>query len=207
MTMVTLSCDCYYDTLGLWQPFFAKGVGYFTKVLSFCLKMPGVIHPTGLTAVYGCTSDGYRSVPILCSVFSLSLHPWEAPGWQVIPIDADVKQVITSWLQTLDNSVVTLVPLWGKCQGDSGGCVDVWCVPSASYVPRIDRSHNYILTWDFVTLVVESSLYVHCSLSRWVHKYCEFWRGGGGSSVSFADNFYNELSKWWLSPCYAHTIL
>ena len=27
MTMVTLSCDCYCDTLSLWRPFFAKGLG------------------------------------------------------------------------------------------------------------------------------------------------------------------------------------
>ena len=33
---------------------------------------------------------GYGSVPILRSVFSLSLNSWEAPGWQVIAIDADV---------------------------------------------------------------------------------------------------------------------
>jgi len=41
-------------------------------------------------------------------VFYLSLNPSEAPGWQVITIDADVKQVITSWLQTLNNSAFTL---------------------------------------------------------------------------------------------------
>ena len=51
---------------------------------------------------------GYGSVPILCSVFYLSLNPCEAPVWQVIAIDAGVKQVTTSWQQTLDNSVFTL---------------------------------------------------------------------------------------------------
>ena len=65
-------------------------------------------HTPKWTAVYGCKSEGYGSVPILCSVLSLSLNPLKAPGWQVIAIDADVKQVITSWLQTLDNSVSTL---------------------------------------------------------------------------------------------------
>jgi len=34
----------------------------------------------------------------------------------VIAIDADVKQVITSWLQTCDNSVFTLdYELWYQC--------------------------------------------------------------------------------------------
>jgi len=87
--------------------FFAEGLGYFTKVLSFCIKMPGIIHPNGqlFMAVHLLR---YGSVPILCSMFYLLHHPLKAPGWQVIAIDADVKQVITSWLQTLDSSVFTL---------------------------------------------------------------------------------------------------
>ena len=107
LTVVTLSADCYCCTRSLRQPFFANGLSYFTKVLSLCVKMPGIIHPTGqlFVAVH---LIGYGSVPILCSVLYLSLHPWEAPGWQEIAIDADMKQVITSWLQTLDNSVFTL---------------------------------------------------------------------------------------------------
>ena len=104
---LTLPADCYCGTLSLQRPFFASGIGYFAKVLSFCMTVPGIIHPTGqlFIAVH---LTGYGSVPVLCSVFCHSLHPWEAPGWQVIAIDADVKQVITSWLLTLDNSVFTL---------------------------------------------------------------------------------------------------
>ena len=60
LTMVTLCAECYCGTLSLWQPFFfARGLGYFVKVSSFCMQMPGVIQPTGLTAVYGCTLIGY----------------------------------------------------------------------------------------------------------------------------------------------------
>ena len=94
LSMVLLSADCYCGTLSLQWPFFAKGLGYFTKVLS-CMKMPHIIHPTGrlFMTVH---LIGYGSVPILRSVFSLSLNPWEAPGWQVIAIDNDVKHVITS---------------------------------------------------------------------------------------------------------------
>jgi len=74
LTMVTLFADCYSDTLSLWWTFFAKGLGYFTKVLSFCMKVPALIHPTGelFMAVH---LIGYDSVPILCSVFYLSLNP------------------------------------------------------------------------------------------------------------------------------------
>ena len=84
----------------LWQPCFAQGLDYFAKVLSFCVKVPGIIHPTGqlFMAVH---LVGYGSVPILRSVFCLALNPSETSGWQVIAIDADVKQVIASWLQTL----------------------------------------------------------------------------------------------------------
>ena len=58
LTMVILSADC------LQRPFFAKVFSYFAKVLSFCMKMPGVIHPTGqlFMAVY---LIGYGSVSIL----------------------------------------------------------------------------------------------------------------------------------------------
>ena len=115
LTMVTLSVVCDCGTLSLQRPFFAKGLGYFIKVLSLCMKMPGIIHPTGQLFM-AVNLIGYGSVPILCSVLSLSLNPGEAPGWQVIAIDADVKQVITSWLQTLDSNVFTLAyKPWYHC--------------------------------------------------------------------------------------------
>ncbi len=149
LTMVTPSTDCNCGTLNLWWPFFAKGISYFAKVLPFYVKMPGIIHPTGqlFMAVH---LMGYGSVSILCSVFYLSLNPWEAPGWQVIVIDAGVKQVITSWLQTLDNTVFTLeYKPWYYCGTNAKMVVvtvEVWCIPSASHVSCIDQSHNNILT-------------------------------------------------------------
>jgi len=57
LTIVTLCAECYCSTLSLWWPFFAKGFCFFAIVSSFCMKMPGIIHTTGLTAVYGSTSD------------------------------------------------------------------------------------------------------------------------------------------------------
>ena len=115
LTMVTLWAECYCGTLSLRQPFFAKGLGYFTKVLSFCMRITAVIHPTWqlFMAVH---LIGCGSVPILYSVFYISLNPWEAPGWQVIAID-DVKQVITSWLQTLNNSALPLNISLGTIMG------------------------------------------------------------------------------------------
>ena len=54
--------------------FFAKGLSNYAKVLSFCMKMPGVIHPTGqlFMAVH---LMFYGSVPFLHSVFYLLLNP------------------------------------------------------------------------------------------------------------------------------------
>ena len=132
MTMVTLCADCYCGTLSLRQPLFAKGLGYFARVLSFCVTMPGVIHPTGqlFMAVH---LISYGSVPILRSVFYLSLNLWEAPSWQAIAVDADVKQVITSWLQTLDNNVFTLeYKPWYHC-GASAEMVVVTTLRSDVY--------------------------------------------------------------------------
>ena len=65
LTMVTLSAECYCGTLSLRHPFFAKALDYFTKVLSFCMEMPGIVHPTGqmFMAVH---LIGYGPVPILC---------------------------------------------------------------------------------------------------------------------------------------------
>jgi len=73
LTIVTLWVECFCGTLSLWQPFFAKGLGYFAKILSFFMKIPGIIHPTGLTAVYGCTSDRLWINPnLVLSVLSLT---------------------------------------------------------------------------------------------------------------------------------------
>jgi len=70
---VTLSADGYCGTFSLRRPFFVKGLGYLVRVSYFSLKMPGVIQPTGLTAVYGCTSDSLWIGPNLAlSVFSLT---------------------------------------------------------------------------------------------------------------------------------------
>ena len=72
LTMVTLSADCYCGICSLRQPFFAKGPGYFDKVLSFYMKMPGIT-ANGLTAACGCTSGRLWVGPNLTlSVLSLT---------------------------------------------------------------------------------------------------------------------------------------
>ena len=141
--------DCYCGTLSLGWPFFAKGLGYFAKVFSFWMNMPGVVHPTGqlFMAVHLIC---YGSVPILHSVFYLSLNPWEATGWEVIAVDIDVKQVISSWQQTPDNSVFTLEYTSWYHGGAKAKLVVVTTVRSDVYhlhMCNVFISHNNILTW------------------------------------------------------------
>jgi hypothetical protein len=118
-------------------------------------------------------------------VFCLSLHPWKVPGWQVIAIDADVKQVIASWLFTLEYK-----PWYHS--GANAEMVGMTTLKSDMY-HLLHMCHVLIEVtitfWRvFVTLFFESSLYIRCSVSRWVHKYWMLW-----FSLSFVDNFYNYL--------------
>jgi hypothetical protein len=57
--------------------------------------------------VYGYTSDRLWIGANFALIVLCRTEPRQAPGWQVNAIDADVKQVITFWLQTLDSSVFT----------------------------------------------------------------------------------------------------
>ena len=117
LIMVTVWAECYCGTLSLRRPFFAKGLGYFGNVLSFCVKMPGIIHPTWQLFM-SVHVIGYGSVPMLCSVFYLSLNPWETPGWQAIAVDADVKQLSPLGYRHSTTvpypGIYALVPLWAN---------------------------------------------------------------------------------------------
>jgi len=72
--MVILCAECYCGTRSLRWPFFAKGFGYFAKVLSFCMKMPASITQLDLQLFMAVHLIGYASVPILCSVLYRSLN-------------------------------------------------------------------------------------------------------------------------------------
>jgi len=123
------------------------------------------------------------SVPILRLLFYLSLNPWEAPGWQVIAIDADVKQGITSWLQKLDNSVFILQYKLCYHYGANAKMVVVtmlrWCVTSAAHVPCIGQSHNIILTWECLLLYFFKVLCIYIAVwaSEFINAGCSEWWG------------------------------
>ena len=155
-------------------------ITYFTKLLSFCMKMPDIVHPTGqlFVAVH---LIGYGSVPILCSVFYLLLNPWEAPGWQVIPIDVDVKQVIISWLQTLDNSVITLeYKPWYHCGANAEMVVVIklrYDVYHLLHMCHVLISHNNILTWECLLLYFLKDLCIYFAVlvGEFINITCSEW--------------------------------
>ena len=155
----------------------------FVLISSFCMQMPGVIQPTGLIAVYGCTPDRSRlSLKLALSVLSLS-EPWEAPGWQVNATDADVKQVITSWLQTPNSSVFTVeYKPWYHC-GANAEMVVVTTFRSDVY-RLLHMCHVLIkvtVTFDmrvFVTLFLESfCIYIAVWAGEFLNTGCSEWWG------------------------------
>ena len=167
LSTVTVSAECYCDTLSLCQPFFAKGLGYFAKVLSFCLKMPGVIHPTWQLFM-AAHLIGCGSVPDLCSVLYLSLNPWEAPGWQAIAI-GDVKQVATSWLQTLDSSALP----WNWSLGTLVGQMLRWYWWLHYSLPW-DCLLPYVLKVLCTYIAVWAGEFINTGRSGW-WGYCVIW--------------------------------
>ena len=124
----------------------------------------------------------YGSVPILCSVFYLSLNPWEAPGWQAIAVDADVKQGITFWLQTLDSSVFTLdYEPWCQCR-----------VNAEMAVVSLLRSDVYhLLHMCHVLIKVTISFWHECLLPYFLKVLCIY-------IAVWAGEFLNtRRSEWW----------
>ena len=54
--------------------------------------------------------------------------------------DANIKQAVTCWSQTADTKffhgkLKPWSPQWDKYLNSNGDYVEVWCVPSAGYVP------------------------------------------------------------------------
>ena len=123
-------------------------------------------------------------IQILCSVFYLSLHTWEVPDWQVTVIDADVRHVITSWLQTLDSSAFTLgYKPWYHC-GANAKMIVMTMLRSDVY-HLLHMCH--VLINVIITFWHESVCYLIFFLISWCI-YIAFWAG------EFINTGYSE---WW----------
>jgi hypothetical protein len=99
-------------------------------------------------------------VPILQPLISVSgPHEKHLAGKRFVT-DADVKQVVSSWLQTLNADlfyagIQTMVSRWDICLEVSGDDVDAWCVPFATHAPCIQQTQNNVLgSRVFVTLLL-----------------------------------------------------
>jgi hypothetical protein len=84
--------------------------------------------------------------------------------------NADAKQALTSWLQTLDidfysSGIQAMMPLWCISLNVSGDYASVWCVPSATHVPCECGSYSKVVdTTVFLSLwiVLLTTLYGRC---------------------------------------------
>ena len=98
----------------------------------------------------------------------------------------DVKQAVTSSLQTLDNDfhctrLEALVSRWEKCLNVSGDYEKIWCVPSATHAQCMQWSQNKVLGIRiFNTLFSEASITFKSSSlcmrkEHTNHIYSEYW--------------------------------
>jgi len=79
--------------------------------------------------------------------------------------DVDVKQGVTSWLQTLDTEVfcagLSLDVSVRHALNVNGDYTEVWCVPSAAHMPPTHQSRNRVLGIRmFITLFFETRSYI-----------------------------------------------
>jgi len=71
-------------------------------------------------------------------------------------VDSDVKQALTSWLQTFDTDSY----MQGKCLYINSDYTEVWCAPSAKHVPCIHQIKNSVLGMRVVVILFfETQLY------------------------------------------------
>lgn len=89
--------------------------------------------------------------------------------------DADKQQAVTSWQETPDEEFFQAgkqgtVPHWNNCLIVSRESVDVQCVPSATFLPSIHKTHKEVLGISvFITSFILKS-FVHRSFAN--HRGC-----------------------------------
>jgi hypothetical protein len=120
-------------------------------------------HTPNLTAVYGCTSDKVWISPgLVLSIVSLTeslrstwlasdCNRWCEASYHLLATDTRQQRLTLEYKP------------WYHCGANS-----------KMVVVTTLRSDMRL----FVPLFFESSLYIHCSLSWWVHKYWTFWMVG-----------------------------
>jgi len=125
--------------------------------------------PTGLLTVQGATPVCYGPCCVTSQLAHSDLHLFGSLKKHLagkgFATDADVKQAVTSCLQTLDTYLFyagtqVLVPRWVRYWNVIVDCRVVWCVPSAT-VCRVHIESEYGFWRQSVFLIVRL-LKVHC---------------------------------------------
>ena len=188
--MVTLSADYYCGTLSLWQPFFAKGLGYFAKHCPSAWKCQTSY--TQLDSCFGCMSDRFwislNLVPSVLSVTESLRTTWLASDCSRCWCEAGYHLLTTNIRQQY------LYP-WYHCGANAEMIVvnmlrsDVYHVLHMCHVLiKVTitfwlESVCYLIFWKFFVYTLQSE-----QVNSWTLGVLN-----GGVSVSFVDNFYNEL--------------
>lgn len=86
--------------------------------------------------------------------------------------DANVKQAVTSWLQTIESNFLKAGIKASVWHGgtDAGDYVELCCVPSATNVPFLDGSQNKVLGIRIFFTVWAWEFQLHCN-----NKDCNKW--------------------------------
>jgi hypothetical protein len=113
--------------------------------LLFLLSFNNANRPHNCVWRYGREVTNYAS--LIAADFHCFWPPKKHESAKRFATDSDVKQAVTSCLQTPYTDffyvgIQAMMSLWYKCLNVSGDYVGIWCIPSATHVPCIRRSQN-----------------------------------------------------------------
>jgi hypothetical protein len=97
-------------------------------------------------AMAGRLQTSMSMVQVSHLLISISVDQWKVPGW--FAADASMKQDVISWLQTLYtnffNAGIQALPWLDRCLTVHCGYIEVWYVPSATYMPHVHWSKSNV---------------------------------------------------------------
>ena len=143
---------------GYSRPFITKQLGWCTKVLLLRKIVPvttGVVTDFDVMAWMLCNTLT-KSHSLSPSDFHLFGPCEKYLAGKGFGAHANMKQTVTSWLQTLDTNFLytglqASLPQSDKCTNITSACVEFWCVQSTADMPCIHQRLNKVLkVWEFV---------------------------------------------------------
>lgn len=158
---------CTWMWRGYSRPFIMNELDWCTKVSLLRMIMPGPILTTGVVTDFdvmawmlcNTLTKSHSLAPSDFHLFGSCKKYLAGKGFGA---HANMKQNVTSWLQTIDTNFLymglqTSLPQWDKCMNVTSACVEVWCVQSTAYMPCICQRLNKVLyVWEFVNSCFEN---------------------------------------------------